>query len=426
MNAKVESVGEWKKSVSIEIPKEEVQKEFNRILGEVKKSIDIQGFRKGKVPGNVIISRYGESLIKQAAEKLFSESFDKVCKDNKISPASDPIFESTDVNMKEISDISFKAMVEIDPEIKIENYKKLGVKVNEVKIDDGEVEAVIETVKNQRAELNETQEPVQKGDIVSLKYENVVIDGEKTDNLPAPLTIVIGNAPLAELNTELLGQKAGFKKDISFVFPENYTIADYSNKPASASVEITQVRTKTLLPLDEEFFAQIGVTAKNEDELKIIVKDNMLHKKKNEEKEAACERAIEKLLAENQFFVPDGRIKSYVESIYWNEKPYYNAKNPQPSFEEYLETRKDEALKNIRRYRILDYIVREENIKVGSQEVDAHIENIAKTYNYPFEKFRESLRKNGETLRIREELKMRKALACLIGEIEWDDASVNA
>ncbi|MDR0303686.1 MAG: trigger factor [Chitinispirillales bacterium] len=426
MNTKVESVGEWKKSILIEISKEEVQKEFNKALNDVKKNIDIQGFRKGKVPEKIIISRYGESLIMQAAEKLFSESFYKACEDNKINPAGDPVFDNTNVNIKEISDISFKATVEIDPEIKIENYKKLGVKVNEVKVNDGEVDAVIESVKSQRAELNETKEPVKKGDIVSLKYENVMIDGEKTDKLPAPLNIEVGNAPLAELNTELTGLKAGDKKDISFVFSENYPIADYSNKPGSASVEIVQVRAKTLLPLDEEFFAQIGVAAKNEEELKVIIKDNLLNKKKNEEKEAACERAIDKLLSANKFFVPDGRVKYYIENLRKNESPYYDAKNPQPSLEEYLETRKDEAIKNIRRYRILDYIVREEKIKVGSQEVDAYIENIAKTYNYPFDKFKESLRKSGETLHIREELKITKTLDCLIGETKWEDAASDA
>jgi trigger factor len=359
----------------------------------------------------------------EASEKLISESLHKACIENKINPAGDPIFEDVKVNVKEISEVSFKAIVEIDPEIEVKGYKDLKIKVEEVKVDDSEIDAIMETIRNQRAELNETEEPIKKGDIVALKYENVEIAGEKTDKLPAPQAVEIGNAPLAELNSELLGLKKGDKKELSFVFPSEYPRPDYSGKKGSASVIIENVRAKTLLPLDEEFFAQIGTTAKNEDELKVIVKDNVLNKKKNEAKESACEKAIEELLKKNEFFVPEGRVKYYIQNLHKNEEKYFNAKNPQPSFEEYLETRKDDAEKNIRRFRILDYIVHKENIKVSSEEVDTYIENIAKAYNYPFEQFKEQLRKSGETIHIREELKIGKALDCLIGLVSWENAS---
>jgi|GEM_PF-636214 len=423
MNVKVESAGEWKKAISVEFTKEEVQKEFDAILASAKKNVDVQGFRKGKVPEKVIISRYGENLIIETAENLFADSFAKILKENDINPAGDPIFEESKVNTKEIAPISFKAIVEIDPEIKIKDYKNLGIKAEKVKVEDSEIEAVIEAVKSQRAELNETNEPVKEGDVVSLKYENVVIDGENTQKLPAPYAIEVGKSPLPELNSELVGLKIGDKKDISFVFPTDYPIADYVNKPGSATIEILQVRAKTLLPLDEEFFTQIGTTAKNEDELREIVRENMLQKKKNDAKEAASEKAIDKLLAANEFFVPEGRVKYYVENLRDREARYYNAKNPQPPLEEYIENKKDEAARNIRRFRILDYIVKTENIKVAQAELDEYIESIAKAYNYPFEKFKESLRKSGETLHLREELKIAKALDCLIGEVKWEDAS---
>lgn len=423
MNVKVESAGEWKKAISVEFSKEEVQKEFDAILASAKKTADIQGFRKGKVPEKVIISRYGENLIIETAENLFADSFAKVLKENNINPAGDPLFEESKVNTKEIAPISFKAVVEIDPEIKIKDYKNLGIKAEKVKVEESEIDIVIEAVKSQRAELNETDEPVKAGDVVSLKYQNVVIDGENTEKLPAPYAVEIGKSPLPELNSELVGLKIGDKKEISFVFPVDYPIADYAGKPGAATVEILQVRAKTLLPLDEEFFEQIGSTARNEDELRDIVRENMLQKKKNEAKEAASEKAIDKLLAMNEFFVPEGRIKYYIENLRDREASYFNAKNPQPTLEEYIENRKEEAERNIRRFRILDYIVKTENIKVAQEELDAYIESIAKAYNYPFEKFKESLRKSGETLHLREELKIAKALDCLIGEVKWEDAS---
>jgi len=129
MNVKVESAGEWKKAISVEFTKEEVQKEFDAILASAKKSVDVQGFRKGKVPEKVIISRYGENLIIEVAEKLFADSFAKTLKDNDINPAGDPVFEESKINTKEIAPISFKAIVEIDPGIKIKDYKNLGIKV---------------------------------------------------------------------------------------------------------------------------------------------------------------------------------------------------------------------------------------------------------------------------------------------------------
>ncbi|MCL2844244.1 MAG: trigger factor [Chitinivibrionia bacterium] len=423
MSTKVESVNEWKKRILVEIPKEEVQAEFDKILKDVAKKVDIQGFRKGKVPEKVVISRYGEGMIMEATEKLISRSFHKACMDNQLNPAGDPVFEDTKINPKEIDAISFAAVIEIDPEIKIDGYKDLKVKINEVKVENNEIDAIIDTIKNQRAELNETNEPIKKGDVVGVEYENIVIDGAKAETFPATKMFEVGNATLPELNTELTGKKTGDKKDISFTFPKDYPLNDYAGKKASATVEIVQVRAKTLIPLDEEFFKQIGTTATNEEELKVIVKDNVLNKKKNEARDEACEKAVDELLKKNDFYVPEGRIKYYIENLHKNEAHYFNAKNPQPSLEEYLEKRKDEATKAIRRFRILDYIVKTENIKVSAEDVDAYIENIAKMYNYPFEQFKESLRKNGETVQIREELKIAKALNCLIGEVKWEDAS---
>jgi len=423
MSVKVESLSEWKKRISVEIPKEEVQQEFNKVLADVKKNVDIQGFRKGKVPEKIVTARYGEGLILDAAEKLISRSFSKACEDNGINPAGDPIFEEPKVNVKEISAISFSAVVEIDPEIKIEDYKNLKIKVKEVKVEDDELDAVMDGIKNHRVELNETNEPVKNGDIVGLKYENAVIDGEKSETFPAPQMIEVGKAALQELNKELIGKKTDDKLNISFTFPADYPMPQYSGKKASATVEVTQVRAKTFLPLDEEFFKELGTPAKNEEELKAIVKDNILHKKKGEVKDEACEKAIDELLKKNDFYVPEGRIKYYIENLHKSEAQYFNAKNPQPSLEEYLEKRRDEATKAIRRFRILEYIVRTENIKVTAEEVDAYIENIAKMYNYAFDTFKESLRKSGETLQIREELKIAKALNCLIGEVKWEDAS---
>ena len=416
MDAKIEAgKTENEKVISIVIPKEEVQTEFDKILTNVKKDVNIEGFRKGKVPANIIMSRYGESMIMEASEKLISQSLHKACIDNKINPAGDPIFEDVKVNTKEVSEVSFKAIVELDPEIEVKGYKDLKVNIEEVKVDDAEIDAIMESIKNQRAELHETEAPIKKGDIVALKYENAKVNGEVTENFPAPKMIDVGNAPLAELNTDVLGLKNGDKKKVSFVLPDG--------KKAVAEVVVENVRAKTLLPLDEEFFAQMGVPAKNEEELKAIVKDNVLNKKKNEAKESAIEKATEELLKKNEFFVPQGRINYYIQNLYKNEEKYYNAKNPQPSFEEYLKTRREDAIKNIRRFRILDWIVSKEDIKVSAAEVDTYIENIAKAYNYPFEEFKEQLRKSGETLNIREEMKISKALDCLVGVAKWEDAS---
>jgi len=182
MSAKIEAVNEHKKSIDIVIPREEVQKEFDKILKNVKKDVNIQGFRKGKVPESLIMSRYGESMIMEASEKLISRWFHNVCVEEKINPAGDPTFEDLKVNVKEIAEISFKAIVEIDPVIEISAYKNLKIKVEDVKVDDSEIDAIMDTIKNQRAELNETDEPIKKGDVVALKYENVLIDGEKATN----------------------------------------------------------------------------------------------------------------------------------------------------------------------------------------------------------------------------------------------------
>ena len=251
MKATIEEPTSWQRVINVEIPNEEVQEEFQVKLNEYKKKVKLPGFRPGKVPNNLIKTRFGPAIRAEVIDDLVNKTFREACSENSINPVNEG--KISDLKAEEESAVTYKVEVEVDPEIEITGYKKLKVKPVLNKIKDSDVENTLKNLQERMAENRDLDRPSQNGDLISFEYVNVAVDGVPNNDLKSPqYPIEIGKGSLKDFDKGLIGLSAGEEADISVKFPKDYQAQEIAGKTADMKIKVTNVQEKIIPEVNEE------------------------------------------------------------------------------------------------------------------------------------------------------------------------------
>jgi trigger factor len=401
--------------LDIEIPKEDVENEYNKKLNQYKKDVVLPGFRPGKTPLEMIKSRFGKSIYAASVEELVERSFEDACKEHSIVPISRG--KLSNLKTDQGAPVSFTIEFEIDPPVEIKGYKNLGISAESKKIKDADVEKAVQDLLDRNAELKDVDRAAKKGDSVAIEYLKVVIDGAERKDFSNPkYPIELGSGELKEFDKGITGHKAGETAEMTIKFPKDFSTTDLAGKEAFFSIKINAVKEKVLPELNEEFLKKLGDFA-SVDALTQGVRKDLEQREKENSKNEAYNKVIEKLADKNYFEVPEARIQTYLDHMA-EEVGRYQRPGEMPLTREEVEQKyRDTAVRSIKRFKIIDYVATQEKIKATQAEVDRQIEALAVMYKQPFEQLKQTMRANGATNRIRSDIREQKTLDYLIGEL---------
>jgi trigger factor len=416
VKAKITEPESWKRVIEIELPHEDLDKLFNEKMSGVKKELSLPGFRPGKVPLPLIKQRFGEAIKGEAIDELVQKAFKEACTENNITPISRGKV-TNELKIEEGKPLTFSVEAEVDPVIDIKGYEKLKVKATPKKIKDDEVDEALNNVQQRFAEFKDVDRPTKKGDYVKLEYLKVVIDGTERPDVKNPTYPVELGAEhrIKDFDKGLIGHSAGETVEVSIKFPKDYADKEVAGKGGEFTIKITSVQEKVLPEINDEFLKKLGNFADVEAlraDLRKRIEEDEIQRAKNE----AYAQAIEKLAEDNPFDVPPARIEHFIDYIMEEAQRERRQGEPLPAREEVEKKYHDVAIRTIKRQRIIDFIAAKEKISATQEEVDNEIKKLAEQYNQPFESLKQTLRQNGTTLRIREDLREQKTLNYLIGE----------
>jgi trigger factor len=404
----------WVRIIDIEIPKDEVEKVYNKKLSEYKREITLPGFRQGKTPIAMVKNRFGASVFSAAVEEIIEQSFESACKEQAIVPISKGAL--SNLKAKEGEPVSFTIEIEIDPDVEIKGYTGLGISASPKKIKDGDVDTAIEEIRERSAEFKDVPRAAKKGDSVAIEYAKVVIDGAERKDFSNPKQpIELGSGDIKDFDKGLIGHGAGETVDVDVSFPKDFATKELAGKDAFFSVKILTVKEKVVPELTGEFLKKLGDFA-SEDALRDQVKKDLESKELDRAKNEAYAKAIERLADKNPFDIPESRIQSYIDHMIEELAKYARPGEQPPSREEVAQKYRDTAIRGIKRYKIIDYVATKEKIKPTQAEVDRQVQQLAAYYDQPFEQVKQTLRANGTTNRIRADIREQKTLDFLIGE----------
>lgn len=417
MGVQVEKLEKNMAKLTIEVSAEELEKALQNAFLKNKNKISVPGFRKGKVPRQMIEKMYGpEIFYEDAANELIPDAYENAVEECGEDIVSRPTIDVTQIEKGK--PFIFTAEVAIKPEVKLGKYKGVQIEKVDSAVTDEEVDAEINKERENNARnITVTDRPVKDGDKTVLDFEGfvdgVAFEGGKGEDYP--LTIGSG-AFIPGFEEQLVGAEIGKELEVNVTFPEDYQAEDLKGKAAVFKCTVKEITEKELPELDDEFASEVSEFDTLE-EYKTSVKATLTERKEKEAKEAKEAAVIEAIINDSDMEIPDAMISTQQEQMV-NEFAQ-RIQMQGLSFEQYLQFTgtsydnmfaqiKPQAEKRIKSRLVLEAIVKAENITASEEEFEEELKVMAEAYQLEVEKIKEDLpEKNAE--QIREDIAVRKA-----------------
>ena len=337
----------------VTVPSKDVTDKLNGSLLQISKDVEIEGFRKGKVPLNIVKQRFGQNALNQTLDELIKSTSNEVIKEKKLRLAIKP---KVDVkNFGEEKGLEYIMTLEIIPDFKVEDIKKIKLIKFISKIDEDDFKKTLETFsKTQQNFEKKDGKKVENGDgvLLNLKptYNNEIVKDALIEN---KMTVVGEKMIISEIEQKILGTKAGDKLDFICKFPVNFPDKDIAEKDVRVEIDILEVRIPQKKVLDDNFAKSMGAIDLND--FKEKVRKQMQGELDNVSKMIVKKDLIEQLDKIHKINLPQGMVK-YEFDIIWNK---FNDDKTKGIIDETDKNRKEEDLK--KEYRS----IAERRVKVG-------------------------------------------------------------
>jgi len=422
MSLQVEKLEHNMAKLTIEVSAEELEKALQGAYNKQKKSISIPGFRKGKVPRQMIEKMYGpEVFYDDAANQLIPEAYGKVYDEEDLEIVSQPKIDI--VQIEKGKPFIFTAEVALKPEVTLGEYKGLKVEKISNRVTQKEIDAKLaeEQEKNART-VSVTDRPVQDKDEVVLDFEGfvdgVAFEGGKGENYP--LTIGSGSF-IPGFEDQLIGANLEEEKEVRVTFPEEYHAKDLAGKDAVFKCTVHEIKVKELPELDDEFASDVS-EFETLDAFKADIKAKIKEQKIAEGKRKQEDKAVEEAVANAQMDIPDAMIDTEVRQMAndFAQRLQQQGLTMDQYFqftgmtaEKMTEELKPQALKRIQTRLVLEAIVKAENIEISDEKIDEEIQKMAESYKMEAEKLKEFMGEN-EKKQMKLDMAVQEAVTFLV------------
>ncbi|NRN27788.1 trigger factor [Photorhabdus heterorhabditis] len=383
MQVSVETTQGLGRRVTITVPAADIEKAVSSELVNVAKKVRIDGFRKGKVPMNIIKQRYGASVLQDVLGDLMQRDFINAIIEQKINPAGAPSY--VPEQFKDGEDFTFSVEFEVYPEVELKDLENIEVEKPVVEVKDEDVDTMLETLRKQQAEWKETEEAASAEDRVTVDF-NGSIDGEEFEGGKASdFVLAMGQGRMIPGFEEgIVGHKASEEFTIDVNFPEDYHAENLKGKAAKFVITLKKVEQRELPELTEEFIKRFGIADGTVDGLRAEVRKNMERELKNAVRNRIKSQVIDGLVKANEIEVPaavvDGEIdvlrRQSAQRFGGNEKQALEL--PRELFEEQAKRRVVVGL-------LLGEVISSNELKADEERVKGLIEEMASAYEDPQE-----------------------------------------
>ena len=422
MSLQVEKLEKNMAKLTIEVSAEELEKALQGAYMKQKNKISVPGFRKGKVPRQMIEKMYGpEIFYDDAANAIIPDAYAKAYDECELDIVSQPTIDV--VQIEKGKPFIFTAEVATKPEVTLGEYK--GLKVDKVsnRVTAKEVDAKLEEEQKKNARtVAVTDRAVEDGDEVVLDFEGfvdgVAFEGGKGENYP--LTIGSGSF-IPGFEEQLIGVEAEKEVEVNVTFPEEYHAADLAGKAAVFKCTVHEIKVKELPELDDDFAAEVS-EFDTLDEYKADIKAKIKEQKIADGNRQKEDQAVEKAVANATMEIPEAMIDTQANQM--AQEFAQRIQSQGLTLEQYfqftgltadkmLEELKPQAVKRIETRLVLEAIAKAENIEISEEKFEAELVKMAEAYQMEVDKLKEFMGES-EKEQMKQDMAVQEAVTFLV------------
>ncbi|WP_322962124.1 trigger factor [Listeria innocua] len=407
--------------LTFEIEQEKVKEGLDRAFVKVRKTLNVPGFRKGKVPRQIFNQRFGEeALYQDALDILLPEVYSQAIDEAGIDPVDTPQVNIESMEKGETWVLT--ADVTVKPEVKLGDYKGLEVEKRETELTTEELEAELKQLQERQAELVVKEDaPAENGDTVILDFEGfkdgVAFEGGQAENH----SLELGSGQfIPGFEEKLVGLKAGDEADIELTFPEEYHAEDLAGQPVVFKVKLHEIKTKEVPALDDELAKDIDEEVETLDELKEKISKRLQEAKEDSVAQAKQEEVIAKAVENAEVDIPHAMVHHEADHLMNHFAQDLQAQGLTPELYYQFTGQTEEAMhaqmekdaeKRVKMNLVLEAIAEAENIEPTEEAIDEEISTLAEKYGMEKDAVRAAL---GDMSELKSDLKIRKAIDVLL------------
>ncbi|EIQ6432198.1 trigger factor [Listeria monocytogenes] len=407
--------------LTFEIEQEKVKEGLDRAFVKVRKTLNVPGFRKGKVPRQIFNQRFGEeALYQDALDILLPEVYSAAIDEAGIDPVDTPQVNIESMEKGETWVLT--AEVTVKPEVKLGDYKGLEVEKRETELTTEELEAELKQLQERQAELVVKEDaPAENGDTVILDFEGfkdgVAFEGGQAENH----SLELGSGQfIPGFEEKLVGLKAGDEADIELTFPEEYHAEDLAGQPVVFKVKLHEIKTKEVPALDDELAKDIDEEVETLDELKEKISKRLQEAKEESVAQAKQEEVIAKVVENAEVDIPHAMVHHEADHLMNHFAQDLQAQGLTPELYYQFTGQTEEAMhaqmekdaeKRVKMNLVLEAIAEAENIEPTEEAIDEEISTLAEKYGMEKDAVRAAL---GDMSELKSDLKIRKAIDVLL------------
>lgn len=407
--------------LTFEIEQEKVKEGLDRAFVKVRKTLNVPGFRKGKVPRQIFNQRFGEeALFQDALDILLPEVYSAAIDEAGIDPVDTPQVNIESMEKGETWVLT--AEVTVKPEVKLGDYKGLEVEKRETELTTEELEAELKQLQERQAELVVKEDaPAENGDTVILDFEGfkdgVAFEGGQAENH----SLELGSGQfIPGFEEKLVGLKAGDEADIELTFPEEYHAEDLAGQPVVFKVKLHEIKTKEVPALDDELAKDIDEEVETLDELKEKISKRLQEAKEESVAQAKQEEVIMKAVENAEVDIPHAMVHHEADHLMNHFAQDLQAQGLTPELYYQFTGQTEEAMhaqmekdaeKRVKMNLVLEAIAEAENIEPTEEAIDEEISTLAEKYGMEKDAVRAAL---GDMSELKSDLKIRKAIDVLL------------
>lgn len=417
MSVQVEKLEKNMAKLTIEVAPEELEKAIEGAYQKNKGKISIPGFRKGKVPRQMIERMYGKEVFyEDAVNALIPEAYEKAVDECEEEIVSSPKIEVEQVEAGK--PFIFTAEVALKPEVKLGKYKGVKVEKADTEVTDEEVDKEIDKERESNARnIDVTDRAVKDGDIVTLDFEGFVdgtaFEGGKGENYP--LTIGSGTF-IPGFEEQLVGAEIGKETEVNVTFPEDYQAEDLKGKAAVFKCTVKEIKEKELPALDDEFASEVS-EFETLAEYKADIRGRLEERKAKAAREAKEAAVIEEIIKDSDMEIPEAMIETqqrqmideFAQRIQMQGltlEQYFQFTGA--SYDQMIEQVKPQAEKRIQSRLVLEAVAAAEKIEATEEDYEEELKSMAEAYQMEVDKVKELLPEKS-VQQIKEDIAVKKA-----------------
>lgn len=436
MKVQVEKKPESVSTLKIELPAEEVSKEWDTIANSFARFAKIPGYRPGKAPRAVIDKRFRKEIQDEVTKKLVSKSYHEAIEQKKLRVAS--LTNLEEVQFGDDKSMRFQATVVTAPEFKLPDYRNIPVQLSHTKVTETEIEATLERLRDQTADFVDVPDrAAQMEDFAVIDFEGT-IDGKPisevapnaSKNLHGGKKFWLRLAPdnfLPKFCDQIVGQKKDEARAVTVDFPADFLVKELAGKQASYSVTLREIKEKVLPAVDDAFAAKL-LPGKTLADLRHEIEHDLEHEKEHQIERAKEEQIVKHLQEKTKFDVPPPLLRNEMkralaELVQRNRARGIPDEMLKEKEKELIETAASVAHHRLKTNFILERIAEQEKIEVTREDVDVRIRQEAQRYNITADKMRKELEEHDGLNALAEQILLGKTLDFLKANVSVQPVS---